>query len=203
MKARRCVQIAVCVTALLAFGVAAAGQEHSASKGKETSEQMGMPILKPGPEHAHLAKLTGKWKTVQEMSMQPGQPPMKTEGVSETRSICHGLWFTTTYKAGEFEGHGLDGWDTTKKKYVGTWVDNMGPSINTYEGDVDASGKVFTATMTGADMSGKMATYTMREEWKDDNTRDWKMYMGASAEGEPMIHIVYTRIASTKTMTKR
>ena len=43
-----------------------------------------------------------------------------------------------------FEGLGIFGYDNFKKKYVYTWVDNMGTMIMLAEGTPDATGKVIT-----------------------------------------------------------
>ena len=39
---------------------------------------------------------------------------------------------------------GTEGYDNAKKKFVGTWVDNMGTGIMTSEGDYDPATKTFT-----------------------------------------------------------
>ena len=44
----------------------------------------------------------------------------------------------------EFKGHGMEGYDNAKKKFVGTWIDNMGTGIMMSEGDYDPSSKTFT-----------------------------------------------------------
>ena len=43
-----------------------------------------------------------------------------------------------------FKGIGVTGYDNAAKKYTMVWVDSMTTSISIAEGDVDASGKVFT-----------------------------------------------------------
>ena len=45
-----------------------------------------------------------------------------------------------------FKGMGIEGYDNVKKKFVGSWVDNMGTGIMTSEGDYDAATKTFTYT---------------------------------------------------------
>ena len=36
----------------------------------------------------------------------------------------------------EFHGQGQTGYDPNKKKYVGTWVDSISPTIMIMEGDI-------------------------------------------------------------------
>jgi hypothetical protein len=41
------------------------------------------------------------------------------------------------------------GYDPQKKKYVGTWVDSVTPYLWTYEGSLDASGRILTLETEG------------------------------------------------------
>ena len=45
-----------------------------------------------------------------------------------------------------FKGMGVEGYDNVKKKFVGSWVDNMGTGIMMSEGDYDPATKTFTYT---------------------------------------------------------
>ena len=42
-----------------------------------------------------------------------------------------------------FSGIGYTGYDNVKKKYVSTWMDNMGTMIMVMEGTPDPAGKVY------------------------------------------------------------
>lgn len=165
-----------------------AGHEHA---GHEMAAAM------PGPEHAHLQKMVGKWKASNKMMMGEGAAPMVSEGTEEIMSICNGMFISTAYKSGApmpFEGHGIEGFDTMKKRYVGTWVDSMGSGVYSYEGSMDAKG-VMTYTMVGPDpATGKSMTSTMVCEMKDNNTRTMKMFMGTDTKASPMMEITYTRM---------
>jgi hypothetical protein len=167
-----------------------AGHEHDMQEG-------GMVGATPGPEHAHLQKMVGKWKATNKMMMGEGAAPMVCEGTEDVMSICNGMFISTTYKSGApmpFEGHGVEGYDTHKKKYVGTWVDTMGSAVYSYEGTMDAKG-VMTYTMTGPDpATGQPTTSTMVCEMKDNNTRTMKMFMGTDTKAAPMMEITYTRM---------
>ena len=46
---------------------------------------------KPQKEHKWLEKLVGEWTSVAEMSMSPGEPPMKFNGTETVRPLG-GLW---------------------------------------------------------------------------------------------------------------
>ena len=45
-----------------------------------------------------------------------------------------------------FKGHGMEAYDNVKKKFVGTWMDNMGTGIMMSEGDYDPVTKTFSYT---------------------------------------------------------
>ncbi|MGZ5554086.1 MAG: DUF1579 family protein, partial [Chthoniobacterales bacterium] len=49
-------------------------------------------------------------------------------------------------KSMDFHGMGLEAYDNAKKKFVGSWIDNMGTGIMNSEGDYDAASKTFTYT---------------------------------------------------------
>src|SRR5438876_12293920 len=46
----------------------------------------------------------------------------------------------------KFKGMGIEGYDNTKKKFVGSWIDNMGTGIAFSEGTYDPATKTFTYT---------------------------------------------------------
>src|SRR5579863_2116141 len=87
------------------------------------SQSFGQEFPKPGPEHDKLKELEGSWDAVMEMGGQ------KSKASATYKSICGGMWLASTYEGelGElkFQGHGLDGYDQMKKKYVGVWVDSV------------------------------------------------------------------------------
>jgi len=57
-----------------------------------------------------------------------GGPPEVSTGV-ETNTLVGGLWLVSDFQgrwgSQPFHGHGTFGYDTSKKKYVGIWVDSM------------------------------------------------------------------------------
>ena len=174
-----------------------AGHDHSGKQMEKKGEaMMDMPMPTPGPEHALLAKAAGKWKAMTKMVMDPSQPPMIGEGIEEVASVCNGLWISITYKGSDgFEGHGVEGYDTMKKKYVGTWVDSWGTHVSLFEGTADASGKILSYTMMSPNpATGAMEPHTMQHEFVNDATRVSRMWRGPEAKGQPTMEITYTRM---------
>jgi hypothetical protein len=205
MSRRLCsIALAFCCTVLLAAAaVSWAGDDYK--KAEQTKAQaekkaeMGgdMSPAKPGPMHAMLQKAVGKWKYKNTMKMDPSMPPVVSEGTEEVVSLCGGLFIESSNKAGgpmPFEGHGIEGYDAFKKKFVGSWIDNWGTSLYSYEGTCNAEGTVFTYTMTGPNPgTGETMVMSMVTEYKGNNARTFKMWQGAKPEGEPSMVIEYTR----------
>ncbi len=80
------------------------------------------------------------------------------------------LWVVTDIK-GDMGGanmHGLMtiGYDPAKKKYVGTWVDNMMNHLWKYEGTVDATGKILTLEAEGPNMAAPDQTTKYRDVYE-------------------------------------
>lgn len=106
----------------------------------------------PEKEHGWLQQLVGEWETESEMIPGPGQPAQKCRGTESARSLG-GFW-TMSETKGSFKdvtvtGIMTLGYDPQKKKYVGTWVDSTSHHLWTYEGTLDADGKVLTLETEG------------------------------------------------------
>jgi hypothetical protein len=164
-------------------------KEKAAPAAEKAAAQM-PPSPKPGPEHANLKKLVGTWDATVEM-VDGSAPPSK--GTETNTAIADGLWIVTDFKSqmgpAPFEGHGVEGYDTTKKKYVSTWVDSMTTSVMVGEGTYDAASKTATDTIEGPGPDGKPMKMKATTEWKDDDTRVFTMFNGE----KPSMKITYKR----------
>jgi uncharacterized protein DUF1579 len=151
------------------------------------------PMPKPGPEHEILKSEAGTWDAKIEMMSPNGT--MTSSGVETARVGCGGLCLITDFK-GEmmpgmsFEGHGTSVYDSTKKKYVGTWADSMSQGLMISEGTWDPAAKTMTSMMEGPDMTGAIVKMKGVVEHKDANTRVFTMYNPDGAVG---MKITYTR----------
>ena len=158
--------------------------------------QEGPPM--PGLEHDLLKKDVGVWDATVEMFMAPGAAPALSKG-TETVSMLGGFWQLGQFKAemmGQpFEGLGTTGYDPAKRKYVGTWVDTMTPSIATVEATYDAAKKTMTGIMEGVGPSGERTKMRETTEWKDADNRVFTMYGQPGPDGkEPVaMRITYKR----------
>lgn len=144
---------------------------------------------KPGPEHEVLKKMVGDWT----MTLKAGG--MESKGTTTYKMELGGLWLTSKMECDlfgmKFAGHGTDGYDATRKKYVGVWVDTMSNSPMLMEGAYDKATKTLTMVGDGPGPDGKPTKHKTVSTLTDDDTINFAMYMGDGKE--PMFTIVYKR----------
>ncbi len=159
-----------------------------------------MPALpKPGPHHAHLARLVGKWRLTTRYFPAPGAPPMSGMGTETVRRSPDGLWFVTDLSMddGSFSGHGVSGYDAFKKKYVGVWVDSTTTSLQLSEGECSEEGRVHTYLSQAADPStGKTIRMKMRSAIKDEKSRTFELFRIGS-DGKETLELEITAARTT------
>ncbi len=144
---------------------------------------------KPGPEHEVLNKLVGTWDT----TMKAGG--MEFKGTVTYKMELGGLWLASSLESDlggqKFSGRGFDTYDTTKKKYVGVWLDSMSTGPITMEGTYDKATKTMTMSGEGPGMGGKPTKYKSVSTMTDDDTLTMRMYMGDGKD--PAFEIIYKR----------
>jgi hypothetical protein len=102
----------------------------------------------PGPEHKNLEPLHGKFDVSVKMFMPGKKEPNTSKGAAERKWVMDKRYLHETvsgeFMGGQFKGQGFNGFDRFKKKYVFTWMDNMGTGILYAEGTYDPDKKTFT-----------------------------------------------------------
>ncbi len=180
-----------------AFGVCSAVVFLAAASGVARSQE----APKPGKEHKVLESELGTWDAVIKTWSDPKGEPAESKGVETNTMMPGGLWLLSEFKGeffgSEFHGRGQYGYDTNKKKYVGTWIDSMTSSLMVSEGTYDE--KTHAMTMTG-DMFDPAAGKEMKTKSvtviKPDGTRTMTMYVmaeGTGPEGFKMMEISYKK----------
>jgi hypothetical protein len=148
---------------------------------------------KPGPEHEKLKQLEGTWDVVMKFS------EAETKGKVVYKMGLGGLWLVSDFDGEfapgqKFTGHGLDGYDPNKKKYIGIWVDSMSGSPVVSEGNYDKDGRVLTMVGEGPGPDGKPMKYKMTTEHKDQDNLLFTMNgVGADGKEKQMFTIAYKR----------
>jgi hypothetical protein len=131
----------------------------------------------PQKEHHWLGKLVGEWTYEGEALMGPGQPPVKNRGTETVRSIG-GFWVQCEGQC-EMPGGGPAtliitlGYDTAKKRFVGTFIGSMMTKLWVYDGALDATERVLTLDTEGPSFAdpSKSARYQDIIEMVSDDHR--------------------------------
>jgi Protein of unknown function (DUF1579) len=158
-----------------------------------------MEYMTPGDIHKMLAKSDGEWNEEISMWMAPGTPVQKNTATCVNKMILGGRYQTSAH-TGSFNGMPFEGistvaYDNAKKKFITTWVDNMGTGIMVMEGNWDDKTKTLhtkgkqTDPMSGKDMD-------VRETFQiiDDNTQKIEMFMTPAGGKEfKSMEILFTR----------
>jgi uncharacterized protein DUF1579 len=192
-------------------GIAAAltiqdkGKEKPAEKPKAAPASAPMmdpkmiAYMTPGAEHKMLESKAGKWHGKGKFWQTPDGQPMESEMDTEY-TMSMGRFLTDTTHSDmmgmPFEGHGVTGFDNMKKKYVATWMDNMGTGILSMEGTYDAASKTMTLSGDCPDpMAGKATPMKMITKENDANSFVMEMQCTDAKSGKlfKCMEITYTR----------
>lgn len=146
--------------------------------------------MAPEPTENHLLLLgdVGEWEGTL-TSFMPEAPEAIIPSTQVVRAI--GLWTQTTFECDymgmPYVGTGCTGYDTAQKKFVGTWIDNMGTHLAVMEGQIDPKTKVITMRWKAPDpMTGDLVQHrsdTVRT--KDSYTSTF--YMGEGKGTKSMV----------------
>jgi hypothetical protein len=185
---------------ILAFGAALGAttiiREDPAMKAMKEKWEV---YAKPGEAHKLLDAHVGTWKTTTKCYQTPGAPAEETQGTSTMKWIYDGRFIEQelqgTVMGMPYEGRGSMGYDNLKKKYVSTWLDNMGTGICQFEGTYDPASKTFTYTGEMPDvMAGKYTKARLVDKQADPDHWIFQIY-GTGPDGKEMLKMQcdYTR----------
>jgi hypothetical protein len=178
----------------------------------EMMKQM-MELSKLNENHKMLADLAGTWNYTVKfwMNPDPNAKPQESKGTAVRKPIMGGRFYTVDVsgkmqmpgpdgkmKDFSFKGMGLDGYDNVKKKFVGSWVDNMGTGIMTSQGDYDPATKTFTYTGEYEAIPGmkQQIREVVKLVDKDHHTFEW--YENRGGQEAKTMEINYTRAGKSK-----
>lgn len=183
----------------LSLGLGAAwAQEHPEHPGEDAGMAAWQASMTPGPHHQMMASAAGDWDFVSKMWMDPSAPPMETTGSATMKVTMNGLFLTEDVKAQmmgmDWIGHGVFGYDNTKKKHIGIWYDSMGSMIMNFEGDCDGQCKVVTSYADFMDpMTSSMKRMKTVASHEGPDKHVMTMYDVVGANETKMMEITYTR----------
>lgn len=219
----KCLQIFVAALAAALLALPSFGQEKteppvsavtapvSAADAKpndaEMMKQM-MEMSKLNENHKLLASLAGTWNYTVKfwMTPDPKAPPTESKGVAVRKAVMDGRYFSLDVtgkmqmpgadgkmKDVTFKGMGMEGYDNVKKKFVGTWLDNMGTGVMISEGTYDPATKTFTYTSEVEMMPGMKTKVreVLKVTDKDHHIFEW--YEDRGGKEVRTMEISYTR----------
>jgi Protein of unknown function (DUF1579) len=145
------------------------------------------------------------------MNPDPNAKPQESKGTAVRKSIMDGRFQVMDVtgkmqmpgpdgkmKDMTFKGMGIEGYDNVKKKFLGTWVDNMGTGIVMSEGDYDPATKTFTYKTEVEPVPGMKtpAREVVKLADKDHMTFEW--YENHGGQEVKTLEIHYTRAGKGK-----
>lgn len=153
----------------------------------------------PGADHRVLEGRVGSWDVDVKMFEPGSTTPMSSKGKSTVKWVMDGRFLEESVQGDwmgqPFSGTGYVGYDNLKKKYVSTWIDNMGTGIGYVEGTYDAATKTFTFAGDVPDMiQNKYSKMRMIDKTTDADHWTAQMYStGPDGKEFQSMEIVYTR----------
>ena len=165
-------------------------------------------LSKLNENHKLLTSLDGNWTYTIKfwMNPDPNAKPQESKGTASRKSIMGGRYVvmdvTGSMKMpGEdgkmkditFKGMGLEGYDNVKKKFVASWIDNMGTGIEFSEGTYDPGTNSLTYTSEIEPVSGMKQQVREVIKIADKNHMSLEWYEIQGGQEKKTMEINYTR----------
>ena len=151
----------------------------------------------PMKEHEMLKMDDGTWQANIKMWSTPDAEP-SISSAKETNTMIGELWSIGKLEGNiagtDFIGYATLGYDPSQKKYVGTWVDSVTPEITQMSGTYDADSKTLTLFYLTYASDGKAQERKNVMVYKNDNTRDFEMFIKRGDQWTKSMEILYQRI---------
>ena len=190
---------------------ASPGAAASAPIGQPNPQEMMKQMVemsKLNENHKLLSSLDGNWNYTIKfwMNPDPNAPPQQSKGTATRKSVMGGRYFEMDVsgkmqmpgedgkmKDIQFKGMAIEGYDNAKKKFVASWIDNMGTGIQSSEGTYDPATKTFTYNMEMEPMPGmkQQVRELLKVTDKDRMMLEW--YENRGGQEKKTMEIAYTR----------
>jgi hypothetical protein len=191
-----------------AVGTSPAGAPGGGQPNPQEMMKQMMELAKLNENHKLLSSLDGNWNYTIKfwMNPDPNAKPEESKGTAVRKSIMDGRYSVMDVtgkmempgpdgkkKEATFKGHGIEGYDNVKKKFVGSWVDNMGTGIMFSEGDYDPATKTFTYTSEYEGIPGMKQQIREVLKVTDNNHMTFEWYENRGGQELKTMEINYTR----------
>ena len=172
-----------------------------------------MELSKQNENHKLLADMDGSWNYTIKMWMNPdpNAKPQESKGSATRKSVMGGRYFVMDVTGKmqmpgadgkmqdmDFKGMAVEGYDNVKKKFVSSWIDNMGTGITYSEGTYDPATKSFTFNMEMEPVPGMKSQVreALKITDKDHMLLEW--YENQGGQERKTMEIAYTRAGKKK-----
>jgi hypothetical protein len=165
-----------------------------------------MEMAKPGENHKMLEALTGSWTYKVKWWMRPEAPPMESTGTCTTKSVMDGRYFISEHSGkmsmpgpdgkimdAGFQGMATEGYDNAKKKFVASWIDNMGTGIMSMYGTYDPATKTLTYLGEEEPMPGMKFNVRQSVKYTDNDHHTMEFFEVHGDKEVKVMEIEYTR----------
>jgi hypothetical protein len=181
----------------------AAGQPNAADMMKQMME-----LSKIGENHKLLSSLDGNWDYTIKfwMNPDPNAKPQESKGTATRKSVMGGRYVMMDVSGNmqmpgedgkmkdmQFKGMALEGYDNVKKKFVASWIDNMGTGIEFSEGTYDPATKSFTYTSEMEPVPGMKTQVREVIKVADNNHMSLEWYENQGGQEKKTMEINYTK----------
>jgi len=165
-----------------------------------------MELAKPGENHKLLADGAGTWDYKVKFWMSPDGPPMESVGTTVARVVMEGRYVITDHTGKmqmpgpdgammdmPFKGMAVEGYDNAKKKFVSSWIDNMGTGIMNSEGTYDPASKTLTYVSEYEPMPGMKTKVRQVLKFADKDHRTMEFFEDRGGKDVKTMEVGYTR----------
>jgi hypothetical protein len=138
--------------------------------------------------------------------MSPELPPSQSTGTTVSRAVMGGRYVVSDHTGKmqtpgpdgkmmnmEFKGMAIEGYDNVKKKFVSSWIDNMGTGIMNAEGTYDADSKTLTYMGMYEPMPGMKTTMRQVIKLTDPDHRRMEFFEDRGGKEVKTMEITYSR----------
>jgi len=175
---------------------------------QEMMKQM-MELSKLNENHKVLTELDGNWNYIIKfwMNPDPNAPPQQSKGTATRKSVMGGRFVVMDVsgkmqmpgedgkmKDTQFKGMGVEGYDNVKKKFVASWIDNMGTGIQFSDGTYDPATKTLTYTSEMEPVPGMKMPVREVIKVADNNHMALEWYENHGGQEKKTMEINYTRV---------
>ena len=188
-------------------GPSAPGGQPSAADMQKMMQQM-MEMSKVNENHKLLSSLDGTWDYTVKMWMDGNTSgkPQESTGTATRKSIMGGRYCMMDVsgkmqmpgedgkmKDVQFTGMAMEGYDNVKKKFVASWIDNMGTGIEFSEGTYDPATKSFTYISEMEAIPGMKTQIREVVKVPDSNHMMLEWYESQGGGEKKTMEIAYTK----------